>query len=149
MSYVWKIFLPALCLLLSSCLSWFGERPTLKLKEVHVERLSLSDLHLLFGIEVTNPNRFDLTLGSLEYTVFLNDREVGQGRLKKEVALPHSSATLVQVPLRADLQKIGGLWTALLAGPDLKYRIEGTALIQTGLGSSKVPFRKSDSIRLK
>jgi len=67
-------------LFLSSCMSWFLEQPTFALKEVAITRLSLTDIHFRFGIEIQNPNSFDMDLKALEYTVYFNDRQVVRGR---------------------------------------------------------------------
>src|SRR5512139_15153 len=114
-------------LLLPSCMSWFLEQPTFALKEVAITRLSLTEVHFRFGIEVQNPNSFDLDLRALEYTVYFNDREVGRGRLDKEVRIAKTSATVVQVPLQTDFKSLGDPLGLVLGGKDLKYKIEGAA----------------------
>jgi len=136
-------------LLLTSCMSWFLEQPTFALKEVAITRLSLTDIHFRFGIEVQNPNSFDLDLRALEYTVYFNDREVGRGRLDKEVRIAKTSATLVQVPLQTDFKSLGDPLGLVLAGQDLKYKIEGAAIVKASLGTATIPFSKSGNIKIK
>ncbi len=136
-------------LLLSSCLSWFLEKPKVTLKEVSITRISLTDIHFLFGLEVQNPNSFDLNLRSLEYTLYFNDRQVAKGSLDKEVQIGKSSSTLVQVPLRADFKNLGDPLAYVLAGKDLLYKIEGSAILGASLGTATIPFSKSDTIKLK
>jgi LEA14-like dessication related protein len=144
------LFFPFLLLLaLSSCMSWFLEKPTFSLKEVAITRLSLTEIHFRFGIEVQNPNSFDLDLRALEYTVYFNDREVGRGRLDKEVRVAKTSATLVQVPLQTDFKSLGDPLGLVLAGQDLKYKIEGAAIVKASLGTATIPFSKSGSIKIK
>ena len=82
-----KVVILGIFLLLPSCLNWFLEKPTFALKEVAITRITFTDIKFLFGIEVQNPNSFDLTLRALEYTVYFNDREVGRGRLEKEARI--------------------------------------------------------------
>ena len=134
---------------LSSCLSWFLEQPTFALKEVAITRLSLTDIHFRFGIEVQNPNSFDLDLRALEYTVYFNEQEVGRGRLDKEVRIAKTSATLVQVPLQTDFKSLGDPLGLVLAGQDLKYKIEGAAIVKASLGTATIPFSKSGNIKIK
>jgi LEA14-like dessication related protein len=136
-------------LFLASCMSWFLEQPTFALKEVAITRLSLSDIHFRFGIEVQNPNSFDLLLRGLEYTVHFNDREVGRGRLDQEVRIAKTSATLVQVPLQTDLKSLGDPLGLVLAGQDLNYKIEGAAIVKASLGTATIPFSKSGRIKIK
>lgn len=130
-------------------MSWFLEKPTFTLKEVAITRLSLAEIHFRFGIEVQNPNSFDLDLRALEYTVYFNDREVGRGRLDKEVRVAKTSATLVQVPLQTDFKSLGDPLGLVLGGQDLKYKIEGVAIVKASLGTTTIPFSKSGDIKIK
>jgi len=143
------IFLFGLLFLLPSCVSWFYEKPSFALKEVVVKRISFGEINFLFGVEVHNPNRFDLKLREFEYKVYMEDQEVGNGRLEKEVLIPESSSTLVQVPLQSDLRKMGISLGLILAGKNLRYKIEGAAVIKTRLGTSTIPFSRTGEINLK
>ena len=142
------IFL-AVLLFLPSCMSWFLKQPTFVLKEVSITRFSLAEVHFLFGIEVQNPNSFDLNLVALEYIVSFNDREVGRGRIDKEVRIAKGSSTLVQVPLQTDFKNLGDPLRWVLGGQDLRYKIEGAAVIKATLGSATYPFSKSGEIKMK
>lgn len=139
----------ALILFLPSCLSWFIEKPTFNLKEVAITRFSLLEVQFLFGVEVQNPNTFDLKLRALDYTVYFNDQEVGKGRMDQEVLIAKSAVTLVQVPLQADFKSLGNPLKEILAGKDLRYKIEGAAIVKAALGSATIPFSKSGEIKIK
>lgn len=139
----------AILIFLSSCLSRFIEKPTFNLKEVAITRFSLLEVQFLFGVEVQNPNTFDLKLRALDYTVYFNDQEVGKGRMDQEVLIAKSAATLVQVPLRADFKNLGNPLKEIRAGRDLHYKIEGAAIVKAALGSATIPFSKSGEIKIK
>ena len=139
----------AILIFLSSCLSWFIEKPTFNLKEVAITRFSLLEVQFLFGVEIQNPNTFDLKLRALDYTVFFNDQEVGKGKMDQEVLIAKSAATLVQIPLRADFRSLGNPLKEILAGKDLHYKIEGAAIVKALLGSAAIPFSKSGEIKIK
>ena len=139
----------AILIFLPSCLSWFIEKPTFNLKEVAITRFSLLEVQFLFGVEVQNPNTFDLKLRALDYTVYFNDQEVGKGRMDQEVLIAKSAATLVQVPLRADFKNLGNPLKEIRAGRDLHYKIEGAAIVKAALGSATIPFSKSGEIKIK
>ena len=143
------IFILLLVLPLSSCMSWFMEQPTIVLKEVSITRISLTDIHFSFGIEVQNPNSFNLNLKNLDYTVFFNDREVAKGRLEQEIVLAKSSSTMVKIPLQTDFKSLGDPVAIILSGKDLGYRIEGSALLGALVGSASVPFSKTGEIKIK
>jgi hypothetical protein len=55
-------FLLALSICLVSCLNWIMEKPSFVLREIILSPSSLTEANLLIGLDVQNPNRFDLTL---------------------------------------------------------------------------------------
>jgi LEA14-like dessication related protein len=141
------LFLLALSFCLVSCLSWIMEKPSFVLREITLSPSSLTEVNLLLGLDVQNPNRFDLTLKSFEYVVFLNNEEIGTGRLEKEILVPSSSTTQVQVPVVAKFKDLGGSLKAIITGNDLPYKIEGKASVKTAFGSRYFPFSKDGLIK--
>jgi LEA14-like dessication related protein len=141
------LFLLALSICLVSCLSWIMEKPSFVLREIILSPSSLTEVNLLLGLDVQNPNRFDLTLKSFEYVVFLNNEEIGTGRLEKEILVPSSSTTQVQVPVAAKFKDLGGSLMAIITGNDLPYKIEGKASVKTAFGSRDFPFSKDGLIK--
>jgi LEA14-like dessication related protein len=143
------VVLCALSVFLASCLSWILEKPSFVLREIIVSPRSLKETNLLLGLEVHNPNRLDLTLTSFEYIVSLNNEEVGNGRLEKELLIPSSSVTRMQAPVVAKFKDLGGSLKAIITGDNLPYKIEGKADVKTALGSISFPFSKEGNINLK
>jgi len=141
------LFLLALSICLVSCLNWIMEKPSFVLREIILSPSSLTEVKLLLGLDVQNPNRFDLTLKSFEYVVFLNNEEIGTGRLEKEILVPSSSTTQVQVPVVAKFKDLGGSLRAIITGNDLPYKIEGKASVKTAFGSRDFPFSKDGLIK--
>ena len=139
----------ALSVLLVSCLSWILEKPSFVLREIILRPRSFTEMNLLLGLEVQNPNRFDLTLKSFEYTVYLNNEEIGNGRLEKELLIPSSSITRVQVPVVAKFKDLGGSLKTIITGDELPYKIEGKTDIKTAFGGLNFPFSKEGRINLK
>src|SRR5271157_5225492 len=82
------LFLLTLSICLVSCLSWIMEKPSFVLREITLRPNSLTEAKLFIGLDVQNPNRFDLTLKSFKYVLFLDDREIGTGHLENEIPVP-------------------------------------------------------------
>jgi LEA14-like dessication related protein len=143
------LLLFAISVFLVSCLGWILEKPSFVLREVILSPRSLKETNLLLGLEVQNPNRLDLTLTSFEYTVSLNNEEIGNGRLEKEFLIPSSSVTRVQAPVVAKFKDLGGSLKAIISGDNLPYKIEGKADIKTALGNLSFPFSKEGHINLR
>jgi LEA14-like dessication related protein len=139
----------ALSVLLVSCLSWILEKPTFIVHEIVLKPRSLTEINLLLNLEIQNPNRFNLTLTSFEYTVYLDNKEMGNGCLEKELLIPSSSTTRAQIPVVAKFKDVGRSLKAIITNDALPYKIEGTAEIKTAFGSLKFPFLKEGHINLK
>jgi LEA14-like dessication related protein len=118
------------------------EKPSFVLREIILRPSSLKEANLLIGLDVQNPNRFDLTLKSFEYVLFLDDKEIGTGRLEKEILIPSSSTAQVQVSVVAKFKDLGDSLKTIIAGHDLTYKIEGNASIETTFGSRNFPLSK-------
>ncbi len=138
------LFLFACCMFLVSCLSWILEKPSFVLRDITLSPRSLAEMNLVIGLDVMNPNRFDLKLTSFEYTLHLNGEDIGSGSLKKEILVPASSTTRVNVPVAARFKNLGAILRAIIAGDEMPYKIEGTVGVKTSFGGLTFPFSKED-----
>ena len=136
-------------LLLAGCTGLFFDEPTITLKEVHVRQLSLTDASLVFVAEIQNPNSYDLRLKSLDYTVHLSGQETGGGSLQKEIIVPASSLTPIEIPVSAHFGGLGGIARMYISGQELPYRIEGKALVKAGLFDRSFPFSRTGTLSTK
>ena len=142
-------FVLTLSICLVSCVNIIMEKPSFVIREIILSPSSFTEANLLIGLDVQNPNRFDLTLKSFEYVIFLNNEEIGTGRLEKEILVPSSSTTQVQVSVVAKFKDLGGSLKTIITGHDLPYKIEGKASIKTTFGSRYLPFSNDGRINLK
>jgi LEA14-like dessication related protein len=143
------LFLCAFFILLISCVSWILEKPSFVLRKVILSPRSFTEMNLLVGLDVENPNRFDLTLKSFECTMYLKNEEIGKGRLENEILIPSSSTTQIEVPIGVKFKDLGGSLRAIFTGGDLPYKIEGKADVSTVFGSLNFPFSKEGPVNLK
>jgi len=150
----WQTPLKIFCLLvfslsLLSCLSWVLEKPTFVLREINLSPRSFTEMNLLLGLEVQNPNRLDFTLSSFAYILYLNNKEIGTGRLEKELLIPSLSTSRVQAPVVAKFKDLGEILKTIVTTDDVPYKIEGKADVKTVLGNFNFPFSKEGRINLK
>jgi LEA14-like dessication related protein len=148
-AYRYVLLLFSLSIFLMSCLSWIMEKPSFVLRGIILSPHSSTEMNILLDLEVQNPNRFDLTLKSFEYTFYLKNEEIGNGRLEKELVIPSSSTTQVQIPVVAKFKDLGGILKAIFTGDELPYKIEGKADVRTAFGSLNFLFSKEGRINLK
>ncbi len=143
------ISLFALSILLVSCLSWVMEKPSFVLREITLRPRSFTEMNLLLGVDIQNPNRFDLTLKSFEYTIYLNNKKIGRGCLEKEILIPSSSIIRVQMPVVTKLKDWGRNLKTIITGDELPYKIEGKTDIKIAFVYRSFPFSKEGHINLK
>ena len=134
---------------LMSCLSWILEEPSFVLRRVILSPRSFTEMNLLIGLDVQNPNRFDLTLKSFECTAYLKNEEIGKGRMENEFLIAASSTTQIQVPIDVRFRNLGGILKTIFTGGDLPYKIEGKADVRTAFGRLNFPFSKEGSTNLE
>jgi LEA14-like dessication related protein len=118
------------------------EKPSFVLREITLRPNSLTEAKLFIGLDVQNPNRFDLTLKSFDYVLFLDNKEIGNGHLQKEILVPSLSTTEVQISVVAKFKDLGDSLKTIIAGHDLPYKIEGTASIGTTFGTRDFSLSK-------
>jgi len=125
------------------------EKPSFVLREITFRPRSFTEINLLLGVDVKNPNRFDLTLKSFEYTIYFNNKKIGKGCLEKELLIPPSSTIRVKMPVLTKLKDWGGNLKTIITGNDLPYKIEGKTDIKIALIYLNFPFSKEGHINLK
>jgi LEA14-like dessication related protein len=143
------LLLLTLSTFLVSCLGWIVEKPSFVLREIILSPRSITEMNLLLGLDAQNPNRFDLTLKSFEYTAYLNNEKIGQGRLEKEILIPSKATTHLQAPIAASFDNLGAslkYFFSGMAGKEASYKIEGKADVKTFFGSFSFPFSKEGQL---
>ena len=145
----YHIILLSCSIVLVSCLSWIWEQPSFAVREIIISPRSLTEMHLFVGVDIQNPNRFELKIQSMEYTVHLNRVEIGKGNLKEEVLVPPLSNTRVKIPVDAKFKDWRESLRSIIHHQNMPYQIEGSAQIKTVFGSVKMPFSKDGNINLR
>lgn len=137
-----RIYFPLLAALLcSSCIHFFFERPSVTLTSISA-RPSLQGMDFRFGMEVNNPNGYDLKLEAFTFNLLVNEEGPAGGGIESPVYLPARSVIRVEVPVRTDMKFLGKCVAALVQGRELKYKLEGDALVKAALGEKNFHFSK-------
>lgn len=86
-------------------------------------------LEMTFGAQVENPNEFPIRLGRIDYTVFLENRQVTRGAIDTELFLEAGGAAPVTFAIATEIGNNSGLLRAVVrafADTPLAFRVEGT-----------------------
>jgi LEA14-like dessication related protein len=124
-----------MAVLMPGCMKNSLSRMSLELKQVKIKNFSNNGFSANVYMNISNPNWFGVTVKDLNYTIMVNDREVGKGRIPKQVEIPANGEALAELPLEVGPEAIDNL---LKHG--VNYRIKGEAVFGTMLGSYTYPF---------
>lgn len=128
-----------MALSLPGCMKNSISRMSLELKQVKIKNFSNSGFTANVYMNVKNPNWFGVTVKDLNYTVLVNNREVGKGRIPMQVEIPANGEALAELPLEVGSDGFDGLVNEVM-GKGANYRIKGEAVFGTMLGSYIYPF---------
>lgn len=140
-----KILIPVLFVFVCcSCIHLFFEKPTVALRKVNAVP-SLQGLNLNFGLDVNNPNGYDLKLEQLNFNLLINENPSGTGQIDTPIFLPARSSSYVEIAVVADMKSVGYCISEILKGlkgKELRYRVEGDALVKALLGEKNFHFNR-------
>jgi len=142
----WVLFLSFLGL--CSCASILGsvvEKPKVDLDQVKIRRADLNGATLVFLVNVENPNSIDIKVDEINYTIFVNNKELSRARTEKAVNVPANSKAQVEIPLPVTYSKIFSNLKDLMFADTATYKIEGDAKFPL----FSVPFSKEGVVELR
>jgi LEA14-like dessication related protein len=122
------------------------KRQALKNVEVSISDIEVVDVGITAAklnvkLQLHNPNTVTATLDRADYTLYGNDIYVGNGEITEKVDIPAGATRTVTSPF--DLSYSGAVqsvWTYIVSGGKITWRVIGTAYIDTPLGTLTVPF---------
>jgi LEA14-like dessication related protein len=125
----------------SAPLSGF-QTPTFTFKSVNVTNVSLAGLTLDTTWQLSNPNPVGLTLSTVEYALFIDDKQVLAGKPPQGFSLVAQGSTDVQFPASFKFADLVGVAQTFLSKDTAHWRAEGTLGVQTPIGELKLPMSR-------
>jgi LEA14-like dessication related protein len=113
----------------------------ISLSDVEVVNVGITTAKLNVKLQFYNPNSVTATLDRAHYTLYGNNTYVGDGEITEKVDIAPGATRTVTSPF--DLSYSGAiqsLWSYIVSGGKITWRIVGTAYIDTPLGTLTVPF---------
>lgn len=137
-----KYLIVAMALLLGACASLNPiSKPEVAITRINVGASNGLQQQLLVGLQLDNPNGFDLRMGRLRYEMSLAGSKLASGRFNEEVVIPANGQSNIDVPVGINLLSGFGLLKNLLTnvGADLDYELKLSADVGNfGLGDMTV-----------
>jgi len=111
-----------------------------KADKITIRDLTNDGFKAVVTFKIKNPNWIGLTVEQLEYSILVNDKELGSGKTESRISIPGRGKTTVDVSVDVKLTEISGsLFKIFLAGK-MEYQVKGKAVFSTLLGNVEYPF---------
>lgn len=125
----------------TACAKDAARKMSLELKQVKIRNFSNSGFTAVAYMQVTNSNWFSIGVEGMKYAVLVNNRQVADGRLEKEVDIPANATATAELPLNVGADGLNNLLGEILdVREGLTYRVKGEVVFKTLLGSYTMPF---------
>lgn len=114
--------------------------PKFSLAGVEQKRLSLTGADLVLSLELDNPNKFDLLVNKLNYSLALNGHSVTSGGLTEQIKVAAAGKSKVDIPvnLAFGISSTRAFYDMFRKGGNINYSLD----LNSELGSS-LPVLKS------
>lgn len=128
------------CAYLSQFLRTAFQEPSFRFKNLGLTDISLAGLNLDTIWELNNPNQVGLSLASIDYALFVEQKQVVAGSPPQGLQINPVSATDLHFPAGIKFQDLVQVVETFLNKDNADYRAEGALGINTPIGIIKVPL---------
>lgn len=114
--------------------------PRAKVKGVRIDKADFHSAHLLFDIELENPNPVSLSLRGISYGLKINDHPFFEGNLTKTTRLKASASSTITTPIEIQFADLLASIQSLSGQDSFNYTFDGGFdLALPGLGNITIP----------
>lgn len=121
------------------------EKPTVHVKEVRYQPVSLKEGRLDSRMQIRNPNGFALPLRNLTYHLKLNGRVFANSKLKFDKDIPAKGMIELKVPISFQYGELLQGISSIIQHRDIQFQLAG----KLDLGLIEIPFSKTGEFALK
>lgn len=123
--------------------------PSLSLKNLKINKLDITGANLLFDMDVSNPNKFPLSIKGIDYGIKLSDVEFTKGGLDRATEVAASGKSTLQMPVDISILKLGQSAFNILGKKSSAYELYGDMKFNIpGFGERRFPFKRTGEIPL-
>ena len=131
------------CAALSEFLKSAFQAPTFSFKRLGLDDLSLGGLTLDTVWALGNPNGVGISLASVDYALFIEEKQVVAGAPKQGLQIAPNASTELHFPANFKFQEVVAVVETFLNKDFAAYRAEGALGVQTPIGVIRLPIAKS------
>ncbi len=125
------------------------QKPTVKITNAKISKLSFNDLDLLFDIEIYNPNSVGINLAGFDYELLINKNSFVSGNQPDQLKIAENGKNKIQLPVKLKFIDIYNTFTDLKKNDKSVYQIKcGLNFNLPVLGETRIPISKRGDIPL-
>jgi len=130
------------CKLLEDLFKTAFKQPGFTFKNVALTDISLGGLTLDTVWQLDNPNSVGLSLATVDYALFIDNKQVLAGAPAQGLQIPAKGATDLHFPAGIKFLDLVGVIETFLVKDQAAWRAEGSLGVQTPVGVIKLPLAK-------
>jgi LEA14-like dessication related protein len=123
-------------------------QPTFTFKNAALADISLGGLTLDTVWELGNPNDIGISLASIDYALFIEDKQVVAGYPQKGLSIPARGSTQLHFPANIKFTDVAQVVEVFLNKDTAKWRAEGSVGVDTPIGVVKLPLMREDQFEV-
>ena len=108
------------------------DSPVVTLETVRILSVADARANLALVLRLSNPNRFDLSVETIEYEVTLDGRPAATGRSSRVGALPAGGDAKVELAGRVDVAAVATALMTLGSQLPVAYTFKGSVMLRDG-----------------
>lgn len=115
-------------------------RPEVDLQSTRVASLSLSDVDLVLGFEIENPNSFGIRLDRLDYELLVAGERLATGDQRRGFEIGPRDRSRADIPISVSWDDLARVYRSLRGGGSADYRVDAGFWFEVPiLGAVRVP----------
>ncbi len=131
------------CAYLQQFLKTAFQQPAFSFRNMALNDISLGGLTLDTVWDLSNPNSMGLSLASVDYALFIDEKQVVAGAPPQGLTIPARGATELHFPASFKFTDLVAVLETFLNKDTAQWRAEGGLGVQTPVGVLRLPIAKS------
>lgn len=120
--------------------------PEVKLTDMSIRELSLTNVAANVSMDVTNTNQFKLGINEMTYDLALGGSRIASAKLDNPADLAPGKTSNVSFPIQFSPLSFGRSVYNMLTGSEAGYALTGSVKGSTPFGPVNLPYNKSGSV---
>lgn len=136
------------CKLLSDFFRSAFKQPGFTFKSVAITEVSLAGLTLDTIWQLDNPNAIGLSLASVDYALFIEDKQVVAGAPPRGLQIAPNASSDLHFPTNVRFLDVAAVLETFLTRDTARWRAEGSLGVQTPVGVLRLPLAKEGTFEV-